>query len=208
MDLLYTRNFDGFCIVSSDSDFTRLASRIRESGLVVYGFGAPKTPEAFVSACDKFIYTDTFKPDSSTSDRSTGNKKSSKDAQKASVPSPFDSIGLPNGTQQNLKDAQKASKTSASTNTSQQSLKIDKKLLKLLKDAYAAIVDSDGWAHLGTLGAQIKTLSPGFNSKSYGHRQLGKLLKATNGFDFKETPNTKNPKAKEVYIKQRLGAFA
>jgi uncharacterized LabA/DUF88 family protein len=58
MDLLYTNKFDGFCIVSSDSDFTKLASRIREAGLVVYGFGEKKTPEPFVSACDKFIYTE------------------------------------------------------------------------------------------------------------------------------------------------------
>lgn len=58
MDLLYTERFDGFCIVSSDSDFTRLASRIRESGLTVYGFGERKTPEPFRTACDKFIYTE------------------------------------------------------------------------------------------------------------------------------------------------------
>ena len=61
MDLLYTRNFNGFCIVSSDSDFTKLASRIRESGLLVYGFGEQKTPSAFVSACDKFIYTEVLR---------------------------------------------------------------------------------------------------------------------------------------------------
>ena len=58
MDLLYTKRFDGFCIVSSDSDFTRLASRIREEGLLVYGFGDKKTPKAFVSACDKFVFTE------------------------------------------------------------------------------------------------------------------------------------------------------
>ncbi len=58
MDLLYTRRFDGFCLVSSDSDFTRLASRLREEGLTVYGFGERKTPPPFVSACDKFIYTE------------------------------------------------------------------------------------------------------------------------------------------------------
>ncbi len=58
MDLLYTGRFDGFCIVSSDSDFTRLASRIRESGLTVYGFGERKTPGPFVAACDKFIYVE------------------------------------------------------------------------------------------------------------------------------------------------------
>ena len=61
MDLLYTGNFNGFCLVSSDSDFTKLASRIRESGLLVYGFGERKTPSAFVSACDKFIYTDVLR---------------------------------------------------------------------------------------------------------------------------------------------------
>ena len=61
MDLLYTGKFDGFCIVSSDSDFTRLASRIRESGLTVYGFGERKTPKPFISACDKFIYTEILK---------------------------------------------------------------------------------------------------------------------------------------------------
>ena len=61
MDLLYTGNFTGFCIVSSDSDFTKLASRIRESGLLVYGFGEQKTPSAFVSACDKFIYTEVLR---------------------------------------------------------------------------------------------------------------------------------------------------
>ncbi|GAB6089414.1 NYN domain-containing protein [Spirochaeta dissipatitropha] len=56
MDILYAGNLDGFCIVSSDSDYTRLCARIRESGLQVYGFGEKKTPKAFVAACDKFIY--------------------------------------------------------------------------------------------------------------------------------------------------------
>jgi uncharacterized LabA/DUF88 family protein len=58
MDVLHTGSVDGFCLVSSDSDFTRLATRIREAGLVVYGFGEHKTPEPFVAACDKFIYTE------------------------------------------------------------------------------------------------------------------------------------------------------
>lgn len=61
MDLLYTKRFDGFCLVSSDSDFTRLAARLREEGLVVYGFGEQKTPQPFVSACDRFIYTEVLR---------------------------------------------------------------------------------------------------------------------------------------------------
>jgi len=61
MDLLHAHQLDGFCIVSSDSDFTRLATRIREAGLLVYGFGEAKTPEPFVAACDKFIFTEILK---------------------------------------------------------------------------------------------------------------------------------------------------
>ncbi|MGI9256545.1 MAG: NYN domain-containing protein [Salinispira sp.] len=58
MDLLYADNLDGFCIVSSDSDFTRLSSRLRESGKIVFGFGRKQTPESFTSACDRFFYTE------------------------------------------------------------------------------------------------------------------------------------------------------
>lgn len=81
MDLLYSRNFDGFCIVSSDSDFTRLASRLRESGMTVYGFGEQKTPEPFVAACDKFVYTEVLREDSAT-DAST--RKSGKELRRDS----------------------------------------------------------------------------------------------------------------------------
>lgn len=62
MDLLHAGRLNGFCLVSSDSDFTRLATRIREAGLLVYGFGERKTPPAFVAACDKFIFTEILRP--------------------------------------------------------------------------------------------------------------------------------------------------
>ncbi|MDD2182391.1 NYN domain-containing protein [Kingella sp. SNUBH-2017] len=85
MDLLYSGNFDGFCIVSSDSDFTRLASRLRESGRTVYGFGEKKTPEAFRKACDKFVYTEIFRPHKNqTKARSDG--KNSSDADSTTEP--------------------------------------------------------------------------------------------------------------------------
>src|ERR1700754_2552896 len=63
MDLLYAGNLEGFVIVSSDSDFTRLATRLRESGMTVYGLGRRSTPEAFVAACDRFIYLDLLSPE-------------------------------------------------------------------------------------------------------------------------------------------------
>lgn len=81
MDLLYTGPFKGFCIVSSDSDFTRLASRLREAGKVVYGFGEMKTPKPFVAACDRFIYTEIFTPQQNEENASepTLTKQSSKE---------------------------------------------------------------------------------------------------------------------------------
>jgi uncharacterized LabA/DUF88 family protein len=63
MDLLHSGSLNGFCLISSDSDFTRLATRIREAGLVVYGFGEKKTPQSFVAACDKFIYIEILRPE-------------------------------------------------------------------------------------------------------------------------------------------------
>src|SRR5690606_16510071 len=74
MDLMYAGNLDGFCIVSSDSDFTRLAARIREQGLTVYGFGEEKTPKAFVAACDKFVYTENFDVDDAGADDKSSRK--------------------------------------------------------------------------------------------------------------------------------------
>ena len=83
MDLLYTQRFDGFCIVSSDSDFTRLAVRIREAGLLAYGFGERKTPQSFVAACDKFIYVDVLRapaaPDAPEEAAAAPARKASKD---------------------------------------------------------------------------------------------------------------------------------
>ncbi len=76
MDLLYTERFDGFCIVSSDSDFTRLAARIREAGLTVYGFGEQKTPKPFVAACDKFIYLEVLQGGDDTRRGAPGKRQS------------------------------------------------------------------------------------------------------------------------------------
>jgi uncharacterized LabA/DUF88 family protein/Fe-S-cluster formation regulator IscX/YfhJ len=75
MDLLHAGHLDGFCLVSSDSDFTRLASRIRESGLIVYGFGEKHTPKPFVDACDKFIYTEILRPTESVETKTPGREE-------------------------------------------------------------------------------------------------------------------------------------
>jgi hypothetical protein len=87
MDLLHSGRFDGFCLVSSDSDFTRLASRLREEGADVYGFGAQKTPESFRQACRRFIYTENLLPEAGGSTAEGG--PSSKALQPASAAIPI-----------------------------------------------------------------------------------------------------------------------
>lgn len=86
MDLLHSRRFDGFCLVSSDSDFTRLASRLREEGADVYGFGAQKTPESFRQACRRFVYTENLLPEAEVSTPDQGPSPKSLQPVSAAVP--------------------------------------------------------------------------------------------------------------------------
>jgi uncharacterized LabA/DUF88 family protein len=163
MDLLYTQNFDGFCIVSSDSDFTRLACRLRESGLVVYGFGEKKTPESFIKACDKFIYTEILGQAEDMTEISLSQPPLTKDKASSGV-----------------------SALTVAKTTEGQKLKTNKKLISLLKDAYEAIVDEDEWVHLGTFGSQLTKLSPSFDSRNYNYKKLSDLVQATEIFEIKK----------------------
>ncbi|CAE6954246.1 NYN domain-containing protein [Ectopseudomonas khazarica] len=159
MDLLYTRRFEGFCLVSSDSDFTRLAARIREEGLEVIGFGEQKTPKPFVSACDKFIYTELLRNDAPSAE----SEASTNDVSAAPSPSAT--------TPENKPAAQPApSKV---------------KPLKVPVDFIAKVIDDnsdeDGWCHLGLLGSNISKLRSDFDSRMYGFKKLSDLIKAQNG---------------------------
>lgn len=179
MDLLYTNNFDGFCIVSSDSDFTRLACRIRESGLLVYGFGERKTPESFVKACDKFIYIEIL-------------KELEKELQSLS-----ETVLV-----KEEKQANKHAKKDLEKINSE--LKQNKKLLSLVKNAYTAIAEEDGWANLGQLGGQLNKLSPSFNSKTYGYKKLRELIQAIDMFEIKDKIHEKVSAGTALYIKLKI----
>jgi uncharacterized LabA/DUF88 family protein len=94
MDLLYTGRFAGFCLVSSDSDFTRLAARIREQGVNVYGFGERKTPRPFITACDKFIYFDVLEAEAPSGASIGEQPKAPPNLQAASAPTKLDKATL------------------------------------------------------------------------------------------------------------------
>lgn len=154
MDLLYTKQLDGFGIVSSDSDFTPLVMRLRANGLKVYGFGEQKTPKPFVNACNKFLYLENL--------RSPEGAPATSDSTLAeTVPQ--------NG-------APPPARADASA------LRGDTRLVNLLRKAVEAAADDEGWAGLGAVGQHISKQAS-FDSRNYGYAKLSGLFQAIGLFD-------------------------
>jgi len=148
MDLLYTRKFDGFCLITSDSDFTGLAMRLREEGLTVLGFGEKKTPDAFRNACHKFIFTEFLRP-GATTEINLPDKKAESDQRLAHNPAPSNTTDTKPPFPANF-------------------------LLAALEQSS----DEAGWAQLGTFGSYLTKLQPDFDSRLYGYKKLSDLVKA------------------------------
>ncbi len=160
MDLLYTGNLDGFCLVSSDSDFTKLASRLRESGKPVYGFGERKTPESLRAACDRFVYLDVLRsPDATPTPGRPAPGRGEDRAEPAAEP-----ITPP-------------------TRRSGNELRGDARLVRLLREGIAASSDDDGWAHLGGVGSHVAKQAPDFDSRNWGYAKLVDLVSAIGLFE-------------------------
>ena len=144
MDLFYSGNVDGFCLVSSVSDYTRLATRIREQGIFVMGIGKKQTPRAFVNACDLFVYTENLMP--------------------AEAPKPEQPAKNSHKKRSKTKNEEKDNSTPNP--------------IPLLKKAFDLAAQENGWAFLGSLGHHIRQLDPGFDSRTFGFRQLSLLIQA------------------------------
>ena len=132
MDILHSGVVDGFCLVSSDSDYTRLATRIRETGVFVMGIGKKNTPKAFVNACDVFVYTENLV------------------TEKKSIPK-----------QSHTKAGKKKEETDP---------------MPILTQAFEMALGQDGWAPLAGMGNALYQLDPGFDPRTYGHKQLSKMI--------------------------------
>jgi uncharacterized LabA/DUF88 family protein len=156
MDLLYTKQLDGFGIVSSDSDFTPLVMRIRANGLKVFGFGEKKTPSPFVNACSKFLFLENL----GTSAESE--IKAQPDNGEAAIAAPLPKAAV-------VKSGAKE-------------LKSDTRLVNLLRKAVEAAADDEGWAGLGAVGQHISKQAS-FDSRNYGYAKLKDLYQAIGLFD-------------------------
>jgi hypothetical protein len=185
MDLLHSGRFDGFCLVSSDSDFIRLAARIREQGLSVYGFGEHKTPDSFRQACKRFFFTENLLPPPPKSPKPPKPSRAPKPAkpEKAEEPEP-----------------KPKSKPEAKPVRIMEPVGAG---LELLHKAVAQLADEDGWARLDTVGTYILTLAPDFDTRSYGHSKLSNFVTKSGQFEvrrdaakfifIRSVPSTGNP---------------
>jgi hypothetical protein len=180
MDTLYTGGVDGFCIVSSDSDYTRLATRIREKGFFVMGIGKKTTPRAFVNACDVFVYTENLvetprptRPPVTQPARKPKKQPAVANSHAEPVKEPV----VPVAQAEPVKEPEPVKEAEAVTPDP----------LPLLRSAFDIAVQDDGWAFLGTLGHHIRQLDPGFDSRTYGYKQLSTLIRSyTDALEIKE----------------------
>ena len=179
MDLMYGQRLGGFCLVSSDSDFTRLAQRLREAGLVVYGFGERKTPKAFRTACDRFIYTEVLRKDAPAIPEGSAVPQVSSAPPQTTPPVPAANGGAKAGDAA----APKVPLAAASP-------------IDLISQAIAQSSDESGWAFLGSVGSYLTKIQPDFDPRLYGCRKLSELLrKYPDTFEISErgSPGTARP---------------
>lgn len=201
MDLLYSGKLDGFCIVSSDSDFTRLAVRLRESGMKVIGIGEKKTPKAFIAACDRFIFIEVLEGAKKKKPATRGTAELS--GVKAT---PMQGIPVPEPVVNELENRAKQKATlKANEKAPQKALnKVDPETLEIIESTIEDIGDDDGWAFLGDVGNLIVRKKPEFDPRNYGFAKLTPMLKSmTDILEIDERESEKKG-IKHVFVRMRF----
>lgn len=211
MDILYSGNVEGFCLVTSDSDFTRLASRLRESGMIVVGMGEQKTPKAFISACNKFKYLDIL---------SGGAKIRTEKVRplpKQKAPVKLTKTATAKGSDKTPKTIAKADEESKNSKFKPQYpgitpfededdiLPTEITSLETIKSAIATIIsetsDEDEWVSISDLGNRLLKRYPDFDVRNYGFPKLTPFLKSLKGFEMKSVRN-ENSSVRHVYLRE------
>ena len=164
MDLLYSGNCDGFVLVSNDSDFTRLAIRLREAGMKVYGMGEKKTPKPFIVACDKFVYIEVIRAAARRAEESIPKEPAT---------------------------PQKPAKKESKKNPQSASSSVPADVAELISESVEDVCGEDGYAHMGKVGNLLLKKQPDFDPRNYGFSKLSKLIKSLGHFDWK-TEGTDN----------------
>lgn len=189
MDILYSGRTDGFVLVSSDSDFTRLATRLREAGMYVIGIGERKTPGPFIVSCDKFIYVEVIR------DRFRG-KDRAEAAEEVKV--------LVKGSEKKKPSSPKKSTSTAKKNTENcaKTQFVPEDIVELVADSVADLADEDGYVALSDLTNLINKKRPDFDPRNFGFSKLSNMMKHLTRFEV-EVRETGDPHAKPMYIRDR-----
>ena len=208
MDILYTGSCDGFVLVSSDSDFTRLATRLREAGKKVIGMGEKKTPNPFIVACDKFIYIEVIRAEAKAA-----LAKAEQEAAQAAEPAPAPKTE-PAPAKEAAKTAKKSRKKAAEPapapvpepepqpSPAPAQKKVPKEVVHLIADAMDMIADEDGYAFMGELGNLLIRQQPDFDPRNYGFSKLTQLIKSIDRFEV-DVRQTSNPHTKHIYLRDK-----
>ena len=196
MDILYSGTVDGFALVSSDSDFTRLAARLRESGMQVIGMGEEKTPEPFISACNQFKYLDLLYDARNDEDDEPVTGAATTEQEEAP-----EKQGKRNG-----KTAAKKAESRDKAERTEPCARPGRGNQRRICRAVSAIVDQfsdeEGWVFLGTLGSELPKRLPDFDVRNYGYKKLSPFLKSMGLYEFEERANTAGARAIYLRIKE------
>jgi hypothetical protein len=177
MDVLYSGKVEGFCIVSSDSDFTRLCNRLREAGMKVFGFGEKKTPKPFLASCDKFTFIEILRE----------SRVEDGDDEKQGSSGQKDITNAGSATAANSGQGQTSSGTGKKEQpVSRQREEITTELVQFILDAVDELADDSGWAMAGEVGMLLIKKRPEFDARIYGHKKLTLLLKAIDKLELKQ----------------------
>ena len=192
MDILYTGEVDGFVLVSSDSDFTRLAVRLREAGKKVYGMGERKTPSPFIVACDKFVYIEVIRSaadqaraeeqartEHSREEKTAKTKKSSKTKPEDPSPAPEPEPSAPGPADG-----------------------VPPEIITLIADSLDMLADEDGYTFMGDLGNLLVKKQPDFDPRNFGFSKLTNLVRALDRFEV-DVRQTSLPHVKHIFVRDR-----
>ena len=182
MDILYSGKVNGFCLVTSDSDFTKLAIRLREAGMLVVGMGEQKTPGSLVAACETFKYLDLLY---SEEENETDNEKAADIIDETQVV-------------ENAGDSEDKIETNASIGIPAKEM-IEAEIVAILSSR----IDGDGWLNLSDVGNSLSKRIPGFDPRNYGYKKLQDFVESFDCFETQDIPNPKNILLKVVYIKMK-----
>lgn len=198
MDILHSNLVNAFCLVSSDSDYTGLANRIREEGIFVMGVGQAKTPDAFVKACELFIYTENLTPDENVPDLA---KRQTRARKKSVVSINNESVEQPEKDNSEIKDTENTAEEKRQEKNYIKN-KITKKPLeiRLIDSAFDMVKQDDESAYLGAIGEALRRLDSSFDPRTFGFNSLTSLFKSLSEKYQLEYRNN----GTSVYIKQKV----